>query len=385
MKPNDLLKGINVLDVGIFGVGPFSCSYLGRLGADVTRIEPPGIDNTYFVMPQKQDASTIYIVIQANKRNIMLNLKTEAGKEIALRLAKKADIIIQNHQPHVMEKLGLTYEAVRKINPRIIYLSNSGYGHKGPLARTPSADSYQQAMSGFATVSGAPGSKGELLRQSLHIDISCAMGVVGAVLLALIAREKTGEGQKIETSQFEVALSIQSTRIAEYFATGVSPKPIGSANTRIVPSQAFKTYGGSYINVSVPREEYWPKLCQALGLEAIEKDPRFVTNEKRVENREQLIEILQKKFLDEPGRWWLILLQRHGVPCGPYYTFDNIVTDPHVVHNHMLEIVDTPWGEVMHTHFPVNFSKSSTVIKPAVKPDSSRKEILEEVGYEETE
>ena len=383
MKPNDLLKGINVLDVGIFGVGPFACSFLGRLGADVTRIEPPGIDNTYFVMPQKQDASTIYIVIQANKRNIMLNLKTEAGKEIALRLAKKADIIIQNHQPHVMEKLGLTYEVVRKINPGVIYLSNSGYGHKGPLARTPSADSYQQAMSGFATVSGAPGSSGELLRQSLHIDISCAMGVCSAVFLALLAREKTGVGQKIETSQFEVALSIQSSRIAEYFATGKSPEPMGSANTLIVPSQAFKAYDGTYINVSVPREEYWPKLCRALGLESIEKDPRFATNEKRVENRDELIEILQKKFIDEPARWWLILLRRHDVPCGPYYTYDNIVTDPHVVANRMLEVVNTPWGEVMYTDFPVKFEKVSTVIKPPVKPDSSREEILKEVEYKE--
>src|SRR4030042_5627482 len=131
MKPNNLLEGINVLDIGIFGVGPFACSFLGRLGANVTRIEPPGIDNTYFVMPQKQGASTIYIIIQANNRNIMLNLKTEAGREIALRLAGKADVIITNHQSAVIERLGLTYDVIRKINPKVIYLSTSGYGHRG--------------------------------------------------------------------------------------------------------------------------------------------------------------------------------------------------------------------------------------------------------------
>ena len=383
MKKGKLLKGIKVLDVGIFGVGPFACSFLGRLGADVTRIEPPGVDSTYYVVPQQQGASTIYIVIQSNKRNITLNLKTEAGREIALRLAKRADVIIQNHQPQVIERLGLSYEVVRKINPKVIYLSNSGYGHKGPLATTPSADSYQQAMSGFATINGAPGSKGELLRQSLHIDISCAMGVCGAVLMALMVREATGEGQKIETSQFEVSLSIQSTRIAEYFATGVSPKPMGSANPNIVPSQAFKAYDGSYINVSVPREEYWPKLCKALGLEGIEEDPRFATNEERVKNRGQLIPLLQEKFLTEPARWWLILLRRHDVPCGPYNTFDDIVVDPHVVANRMLEVIDTPWGGVMHSRLPMRFSRTDHYTRSAVKPDSSREEILKEIGYKE--
>jgi len=383
LKTKALLEGIKVLDLGIFGVGPLACSFLGNMGADVIRIERPGLDDTYYLVPHKQGASVIYIVIQCNKRNIILDLKTDTGREIALRLAEKADVVIHNYQPEVMQRLGLDYDIVSKINPSVIYVSSSGYGHQGPLAHKPSFDTYQQAMSGFASITGEPGSQGEILRQYMHIDVSCAMGVCGSVLLALLAREITGKGQKIETSQFEVSLSVQTTRIAEYFATGVSPKPMGSANPNIVPSQAFKTLDGSYINVSIPREEYWPRLCKALDLDGIEKDPRFISNAERVRNREQLIPILEEKFASEPARWWLILLRRHDVPCGPYYTFDNIVADPHVAANQMLPVLQTPWGKVMHTPFPVKFSKTVTSIKPAVKPDSSRKEILNEIGYKE--
>lgn len=378
MKTNALLKGIRVLDIGVFGVGPFACSFLGQLGADVIRIERPGIDNTFYVYPQQQGASTIYIVINANKRSIILDLKTDEGRKIALCLAEKADVIIENHQPGVMQRLGLGYEEFLEINPRIIYVSSTGYGGQGPLARKPSADSYQQAMSGLATITGAPGSTGELLRYSLHIDVSCALVVCGAVLVGLLAREITGKGQKIETSQFAGALTIQITRIAEYFAAGISPKPMRSANPNIVPSQSFRTYDGKYINVSIPREEYWPKLCRALGLDALEKDPRFISNADRVKNRDKLVTILQEVFLKEPARWWLILLRRHGVPCGPINTYDDIVKDPHIRESQTLMVINTPWGKVMHNRFPVKFSKASTVIKPTVVPDSSREEILKE-------
>jgi crotonobetainyl-CoA:carnitine CoA-transferase CaiB-like acyl-CoA transferase len=381
METNGLLKGIRALDFGVYGVGPLACSFLGSLGADVIRIERPGVDPIYNLMPQQKGASPIYIIIQANKRSIILDLKTDTGREAVLRLAEKADVFIENHPPRVMQRLGLGYEAIRQINPRLIYVSSSGYGHQGPLANTPSADSFMQAMSGSASLNGAPGSKGELLRHYTHTDQSCAMGLCQAVLLALLARDITGKGQKIETSQFEVSLSIQTTRIAEYFATGVSPKPMGSANPNIVPSQAFKALDGRYISVSVPREEYWPKLCRALDLDEIEKDTRFISNENRVRNREQLIPILEAVFSKEPARWWFILLQRHDVPCGPYNTFDDVVTDPHIVANKMLIKLDTPWGEVMHTPVPIKFSRASTSVKSAVMPDSNREEILNEIGY----
>lgn len=379
MKTSTLLQGIKVLDFGTFGVGPFACSFLGQLGADVIRVERPGIDSIFYVHPQQQGASVFYIIINANKRSIILDLKTDEGRKIALRLAQRADVFIENHQPGVMSMLGLGYEELCRINPQIIYVSSTGYGRQGPLARKPSADSYQQAMSGFATVTGAQGSTGELLRYGLHIDVSCALGICGAVLVALLAREICGKGQKIETSQFAGALAVQTTRIAEYFATGTNPKLMGSANPNFVPSQSFRAYDGKYINVSVPREEYWPKLCRALGLDTLEKDGRFINNTQRVKNRDTLVTMLQEVFLKEPSRWWLILLRRHGVPCSPINTYDDIVNDPHLRDSQMLVPMNTPWGEVMNTRLAIKLSQASTITKPTVIPGSNRAEILKEI------
>jgi crotonobetainyl-CoA:carnitine CoA-transferase CaiB-like acyl-CoA transferase len=379
METDGILKGIKVLDFGVYGVGPLACSLLGSLGADVIRIERPGVDPILKLAPQQQGASPVYIVIQANKRSIILNLKTDEGRDSALELIKKADVFIQNHPPRVMKSLGLDYETIHEINPRLIYVSSSGYGHQGPLANKPSADSFMQAMSGSASLNGTVGSKGELIRHYTHTDQSCAMGVCQSVLFALVAREITGKGQKIETSQFEISLSIQTSRIAEYLATGTSPKPMGSASPFIVPSQAFKTFDEKYISVSVPREEYWPKLCRALGRDELEKDPRFATNRDRVKNREQLIPILEEAFSQEPAMWWLVLLQRHDVPCSAFNTYCEIVNDPHVIANKMLFTLNTPWGEIMHTPVPFKFSKSPTTMEPAVEPDSSRQEILNEI------
>ncbi|MBN1190085.1 MAG: CoA transferase [Dehalococcoidales bacterium] len=381
MEKNLMLKGITVLDFGVYGTGPLACSFLGSLGADVIRIERPGIDPIYNIMPKKNGASPIFIVIHANQRSIILDLKTATGKEIALRLIKKADVFIENHPPRVMKNLGLDYETVSGINPRLIYISSSGYGHQGPLANTPSADSFMQAMSGSASLSGSPGSKGELLRHYTHTDQSCAMGLCHSVLLALIARETTGKGQKIETSQFEVSLSIQSNHIAEYFATGKIPEPMGSGSPYIVPSQAFKTSDGKYIAVSVPREECWSELCRALDREDLEKDARFISNEDRVKNREQLVPILEEIFSGQPSVWWLILLRRHNVPCSPFNTFYDLVNDPHIVANKMLIKLDTAWGKIMHSTVPIRFSRAATDVKGAVMPDSDRNEILKEIDF----
>lgn len=378
-----MLNGIKVIDCGVFGVGPAAAGILGCLGAEVTRIEPPHLDGLMFVGTIQGGAGTGYISSHFNKRNIMLDLKTAEGQKIALKLAERSDVLIENHPPHMIERLGLGYEAVSAINPRIIYCSCSGYGSKGPLAKLRGADHYMQAASGFASINGPPGGKGEILRYIAHIDYTTAITICQGVLLALLARETTGEGQKIETSQFEASIAMQASKIAEYFATGVNPKLMGSANSNIVPSQAFKTLDNKYINVSVPREEYWPRLCKALDLEQLEHDPRFISNADRVKNRDQLIPILEEKFSQEPARWWLILLRRYDVPCGPYNTFDDIRVDPHILENQMIEVLDTPWGKAMFGGFPLKFSKAPRVIgiKPPVEPDKNRDEVLSEIGH----
>lgn len=376
-----MLSGIRVLDVGGWGIGPIACQILGYVGADVIRIEPPHLDGVFHVNPKQRGVGTPYIGCHMNKRNIIVDLKTNEGRALLFRMVEKADVFIENHPPLTMEKLGCGYETIRAINPRMIYCASSGYGPTGPLAHSRSADHFMQAASGFCSITGSPGSKGEILRFNGYIDWATSLTICQGVLLALLSRDVTGEGQKVDTSQFESSLVIQRTRIAEYFTTGISPKPMGSANPNIVPSQSFKTIDRKYINVSVPRQEYWPKLCQALGLEALEQDPRFRSNEERVKNREQLIPILEKKFSQEPARMWLLRLRKHDVPCGPINTVDEIYVDPHLLENQLLVVQETPWGEAMFTNFPVKFSRPPRPLRlqPPVKPDTNREEILAEI------
>lgn len=376
-----MLKGIRVLDCGVFGVGPFACSFLGCLGAEVVRIEPPHLDGLMFVGTIQGGAGTGYISSHLNKKNIILDLKSPKDQEIALQIAERADIIIENHPPNMIERLGLGYRIVSQINPRIIFCSCSGYGHKGPLSKLRGADHYMQASSGFASLNGTPGGQMEILRYVSHIDMTTALTICQAVLLALLAREVTGEGQEIVMSQFEASIAMQASRIAEFFATGMNPKRLGSANSCIVPSQAFKTLDNKYISVSVPREEFWSRLCRALELDQFENDKRFNSNSERVKNRDQLLPILEAKFLQEPARWWLILLQRYDVPCASLNTFDDIVVDPHILKNKMIEILDTHWGKSMFGGFPLRFSNSPrpTVLEPPAKPDENRKDILGEI------
>jgi formyl-CoA transferase len=197
-----------------------------------------------------------------------------------------------------------------------------------------------------------------------------------------MARSVTGRGQKIEMSQFESVLALESTKIAEFFATGKSPVPMGTANPNIVPSQAFKTFDNKYVNVSVHREEYWSKLCRALALKELEKNPKFATNADRVKNRDELISILEEKFAKEPARWWLILLRREGIPVGSINTVDEIYNDPHLRDNKMIVKLNTHWGPTLFANFPLKFSNppKPIKIKAPVKPDKNRKEILAEVS-----
>ncbi len=378
-----MLKGLKVLDVGAYLVGPGAASILGCLGADVIRIEPPRIDRLYYLWNFQSGVSIAYIGSHFSKRNIILDLKRDEDRGKLLRLVENSDIFIENHLPGTLDRLGLSYEIVRKRNPRIIYCSCTAYGAKGPLAQRSVADPFMQAESGLAGITGAPGSNGEIFRYVSHLDWTTGLTVVQGVLLAVMARERTGEGQKVDTSTFEAALSLQTNRIAEYFVTGKRPELLGSGSPYIVPSQAFMTADKKYINVSVPREEYWPNLCKALGLQELEHDPKFTTNENRVKNREELIPILKKKFATEPARWWQILLGRHDVPCGRYNNnLDEIIYDPHIRENDMIVFRNTPWGEVLFGGIPITFSEcqADIAVRGTVAPDQNREEILLELS-----
>ena len=377
-----MLKGLKVLDVGVYTVGPGAASILGGLGADVIRIEPPGLDALYYFTNRQSGVSITYICSHFSKRNIILDLKKDEDRQKAIRLVEKSDILIENHLPGTMDRLGLNYDIAKKVNPRIIYCSSTSYGFKGPLAHLAAADPFMQAGTGLAGITGKKGSNGEIFRYVAHLDWTSCITIVQAVLLAVIARQRTGEGQKIDTSAFEAGLALQTNRITEYFASGKRPELLGSGSQYIVPSQAFMTADKKYINVSIPREEYWPRLCKALDLEELEHDPRFHNNEMRVKNREQLIPILRKRFTTEPARWWQILMGRHDIPCGRYNTLEEILSDQHIRENEMIVFRQTPWGEVLFGGIPINFSEcqGEVAIRGTVAPNQDREEILSELS-----
>ncbi|MBM4257640.1 MAG: CoA transferase [Deltaproteobacteria bacterium] len=381
------LTGIRVLDFGRAAVGPVSAQYLGFLGADVIKIEPPEGDPVRNVATFKKGMGATFMGNNLNKRGIMLDLKKPDDKEMARRLIQWTDIVLENFRSKdVMEKLGLGYAAMSALNPRVIYVSSGAYGNAGPMQGMTSNEWYGQASSGATSVTGAEGGPFEFVRGIAQFDWNGAMINLEAMLIALYAREQSGRGMMIETSQFQSSLVAGTTRFAEYFATGQAPIPMGSARPNLVPDQAFATADG-YINVSIPHEGFWPKLCTALQRSDLQADHRFATNADRIANRQALIKELISLFRVKPTGYWLWHLRKHDVPCGQYFSDDlvsNILQQhSHVQANAMMTVLDTQWGP-MHSATPHwQFSKTPAVIaRPAPALDQHHQEIVEQVTRE---
>ncbi len=372
------LTGIKVLDVGAFGVGPAACSLLALMGAEAIRIEPPNLDGLIFVGTLVGGYGSTYIGSHFNKKSIIIDLRDEKkGKELGKKLIQWADIVINNRRLGALERIGFGYEAMSKINPRVIYIESTSYGNKGPWSKYAAGDHFVQAASGFASVNGKEGGEAEIFRNAAHADVNASSTIASAALIGLLAREITGKGQKIETSHLQSTMSMQITRMSEFFATGKNPQRLGSANVHIVPSQSFRTWDNKYINISVPKERYWPKLCAALELQNIQNDPRFKTNTLRVKNRNELIPLIQEKIADKPAYWWMLHLRRCDVPCGLNYDYEALISDPHVQANQWLFDMDSMFGVLKGYVAPWQFSKTpAEKMTPTVKPDRNRDEIL---------
>ncbi len=229
------LTGLRVMDCGILGAGPHTGHLLGALGADVLKIESPAGDGARWQPPRQRGMGTVYLCANVNKRDVTLDFKDPEGHKNALALVATCDVFLHNFRGGVIERLGMGYDKLREINPRLVYCSISGFGESGPLARAGSADYVMQAFSGFARLNGAPGDQLEQVRFSGFIDITVSIMAVEAILAALVERESSGEGQKIEMSMVEAALEIQATRVAEYLATKQNPRPRGSESPGLVP------------------------------------------------------------------------------------------------------------------------------------------------------
>lgn len=354
------LEGIRVLDLSRVLTGPFCSMVLADLGAEVIKVEKPesGDDTRSWGPPFIKGESAYFLCINRNKKSITLNLKKERGREILCKLAKKCDILLENFSPGVTKRLGVDYETIYRINPRIIYCSISGFGQTGPYRYRPAYDIVVQGMGGLIGITGESDRPPVRIGVALT-DIGAGMYAAIAILSALIAREKTGKGQWIDVSLLDGTISWMTYMAANYFATGKVPKRMGSAHPNIVPYQCFETSDGKYITLAVGNDRIWKNFCKALGLENLAEDQKFATNPRRVENRNELIHKLVKTFLTKTRDEWLKILIDKEVPCGPVYTMDEIFLDPQVLHRNMLvEIEHQKAGKIKQIGIPIKFSET---------------------------
>lgn len=373
------LAGIRVLDISGLGVGPVTGVFLAELGAEVIKVEPPHGDLSLTVLPRQQGTSTVYISANVCKRGVILNLKDPADLERAYRLAEQCDVFIENFRVGVVERLGLGYDTLSEHNPRLVYCSLSGFGPVGPLALLPSIDTYIQAFSGFASLNGPLGSRGESLRNIGFIDLTTSSLAIPAILAALLMREQTGHGQHIIASMLEAAVALQSSRIAEFFATGQSPTPHGSGVPYAVPDQAFRVRDG-YLAVSVRTPAEWQALCQALDQDALSADPRYQTLEGRLPHRATLVAHLAAIFATHPSAWWMKRLTRAGVPCGRFHTYDEMCLHPQVRINGLMAELPTPhWGPIRVAGLPWTFSLTPGVLRHGPMPGCDTATVLAEM------
>jgi crotonobetainyl-CoA:carnitine CoA-transferase CaiB-like acyl-CoA transferase len=379
------LAGLKVLDIGAAAVGPWGAMLLGQMGADVIKLENPVGDSLHHVRPKQNGYSTTYAVTNLNKRGIILDLKQDMDRAAALEIAASADVVVQNFRTGVAERLGIGYDAVSKRNPRVIYLSVCGFGQTGPMKDVGCSDQHCQAFCGYGALNGPAGSSGELMRYYAHHDLTSAMVVTQAILTALLEREKTGQGQMVETSMLEAGIALQRVRLSEFFATGMQPGPMGSAISYCVPDQAFRCGDNTHLAITAGSEAEWRRLCEAVGLSELAEDPRFAKGADRVRNRDQLVPVLEAHFLTQPALHWQLLLTRARVPVSYFLDHQHRINNSHFVANGFFErIRKDPWGEVAVGGMPWRFHGTPAEIRPPCFPGEHTKEVLDEYGVQAT-
>ncbi|MDH4151598.1 MAG: CoA transferase, partial [Betaproteobacteria bacterium] len=322
------LDGIKVIDLTSALAGPLCTMMLGDAGAEVIKVEPPGGDAARgWGPPFWGDQGAEFLAINRNKRSIVLDLKQSEAREALFDLCRSADVFVENYRRGVPERLGIDYESLCQINPRLVYCSISGFGDSGPRQFQPAYDSVMQAFVGIMHMTGAPGTPPT--RTSVSVcDVGAGMYANQAILLGLAARERTGKGQRVEASLFESQIAWMLFRAVGYFATGKVPAgKMGSASAHVVPYQAYPTADGD-IMVGVLNDGLYRKLVTAMGLAELGEHPDYVTNAQRVKNRAALNAKLEARFSEKGKAEWEKIISAAGVPCSPINTIEDALLDP---------------------------------------------------------
>ncbi|MFN0179172.1 MAG: CaiB/BaiF CoA transferase family protein [Gemmatimonadales bacterium] len=372
------LEGLTVLDFSHALAGPYATMLLAAYGATVIKVE--GVDagdiGRGWGPPFLGNDSAYFVGLNSGKQAVAIDLKDPRGVALCRQLAARADILLENFRPGTLTRLGLGYDDVKALNPRLIYCSISGYGQTGPRRDEPAMDLILQAASGLISVTGTEA--GELVRCGHSVaDVTAGMFSVIGILMALRVREATGRGQLVDVSMLDGMISAMASTFANLFGTGVPPKPHGTAFGTIVPYACFPTQDRE-IAIAVASDKLWSGFCDAIGQPALGVDQRFASNADRVANRSVLEPLIVELFRKEPAAVWLERLRRAGVPCTPVNNLAEVAADPHAVLRGMFPTLDHPTaGAVTVTGPPVQFSESGGEIRsPAPRHGEHSGEVL---------
>ncbi|MBQ04835.1 formyl-CoA transferase [Candidatus Bathyarchaeota archaeon] len=375
------LEGIRVIDITKTIAGPYSASLLGDMGADVTKVEPPGTgDDFRYAAPIVEGESYYFMMANRNKKSITLNLKNEKGKKILFDLVKDADVFIESYRPGTVKRLGVDYKAIKEVNPQIVYCSISGFGQDGPLRDRAAYDLVLQSMGGIMSVTGSPGGPPTPVGVPI-IDVLTALIAVYGILSSLVFRERTGKGQYVDTSLFEASMVPLMQMAAVYFNTGVPPKP-GQKQEYLVPYGVFNAKDGQFV-LEAGNDATWKRLCHALALDDMADDPRFQKNYDRAKYRQEILPRIEGALRTREAEEWIEILGDAGVPAGPIYNLDQIFKHPQTVHRKMIVEVDHPKaGRTKLIGIPTKFSETPAEISlPPPMLGQHTEEILQRIGY----
>ncbi len=354
----EILKSIRILDLSQYMSGPYGTLLLADLGAEVIKFENPEGGELSRAVRQynHKGESAYYLSFNRNKKSVTMNFKKEQAREIFYKLVSISDVVWDNFRPGILEKFKIDYESLKKINPKIISCSVTGFGLNSPYKDRPALDLLVQGMGGVMSFTGEPGRPPARLGYPMG-DLGGGIFAVLALLAALYYREMTGKGQKIDISMLDAQISLMTYRAQYYFLEKVIPEPIGSGHVSAIPIRGFVARDGKYLTIEASHEKFFQNLCKVLEMESLGQDLRFCSLDMRLINRDALFEILEKKFLERNRDEWVDLLIRGDVPAGPVNNLEEALSDPCIRARNMVVSINHLGEEIQMVGNPIKMSE----------------------------